>query len=298
MKRILALTLVLTSVTCLFATVYRSNQLGQMLSVADSRLNEGYFLEMEGDVSSLYCDGVLVSRTTRSNDELGLVVIEEDLAKEVTTIRQYKDGLLLRETVTDKDSSVSTSYGYMEGHLAFCSTFKDGEEEPSSVTFFLRSSDDGSLVAIRDNEGLRFLSESYIYQTGELYQMAAKDLMLKGDYEILEDGSIQYEEAGTVYLYSPEGLLLETKGEKSSTRYTYENYELLSTETLNDAERIVETYVDGKVSETSVYRGEELSSVTRHLEGGNVQILYKDGRKVATVYYNEDNRTVKRIEYN
>ena len=42
---------------------------------------------------------------------------------------------------------------------------------------------------------------------------------------------------------------------------------------------------------------QEKASRTEYRTEGNIQVLYKNGRKVATVYYRQDNRTVDRIEY-
>ncbi len=283
----------LSSLSCLFASLYRSNVLGQMLESIDSRPETGYFLDVQDDVRLLYLDGKLVSTTTQTKVDNSIIIVEENYSTGVTSSKQYTDGLLVKET----NGGTTVSYGYLEGHLAFCSTFVGDETEPVSIIFFLRSSNDGTLVAVRTEEGLRFISDSYLVQTGSLYQMLPSNLVVQGDYVVNEDGNIQYDEAGVTYIYSPEGLLLETKEGEVVTTYTYRENVLASTTKQDGDTKVIENYVEGVLSETLVYEGEVLTSQTYHKDGGNIQVLYKDGRKVATVYYKEDNRTVDRIEY-
>ena len=283
----------LSSLSCLFATLYKSNELGQMLELLQSRPETGYLLDVQEDAKLLYLDGELVSKTTETKVDGSILVVEENYRTEVTSTMQFTDGLLVRETNGD----TSVSYGYIEGHLAFCSTFKGEDPEPVSIVFFLRSSEDGTLVAVRTEEGLRFISDSYLVQTGSLYQVLSSNLVVQGDYVVNEDGTIQYDEAGTTYVYSAEGLLLETREGGIVTTFTYEGNVLISSMRQDGSTMVIENYLDGEVSETLVYENEVLASQTFHKDGGNVQVLYKDGRKVATVYYKEDNRTVDRIEY-
>lgn len=283
----------LSSLSCLFAALYKSNELGQMLELVQSRPETGYLLDVQEDAKLLYLDDELVSKTTETKVDGSILVVEENYRTEVTSTRQFTDGLLVRETNGD----TSVSYGYIEGHLAFCSTFKGYDPEPVSIVFFLRSSDDGTLVAVRTEEGLRFISDSYLVQTGSLYKMVSTNFVVQGDYVINEDGNIQYDEAGITYIYSAEGLLLETREGEIVTTFSYDGTILVSTMRIDGSTEVIENYLDGKISETLVYENEVLSSQTYHKDGGNIQILYKDGRKVATVYYKEDNRTVDRIEY-
>lgn len=283
----------LSSMSCLFAALYKSNELGQMLELVQSRPETGYLLDVKEDAKLLYLDDELVSKTTETKVDGSILVVEENYRTEVTSTRQFTDGLLVRETNGD----TSVSYGYIEGHLAFCSTFKGSDSEPVSIVFFLRSSDDGTLVAVRTEEGLRFISDSYLVQTGSLYKMVSTNLVVQGDYVINEDGDIQYDEAGITYIYSAEGLLLETREGEIVTTFSYDGTILVSTMRIDGSTEVIENYLDGKISETLVYENEVLSSQTYHKDGGSIQILYKDGRKVATVYYKEDNRTVDRIEY-
>lgn len=283
----------LSSMSCLFAALYKSNELGQMLELVQSRPETGYLLDVKEDAKLLCLDDELVSKTTETKVDGSILVVEENYRTEVTSTRQFTDGLLVRETNGD----TSVSYGYIEGHLAFCSTFKGSDSEPVSIVFFLRSSDDGTLVAVRTEEGLRFISDSYLVQTGSLYKMVSTNLVVQGDYVINEDGNIQYDEAGITYIYSAEGLLLETREGEIVTTFSYDGTILVSTMRIDGSTEVIENYLDGKISETLVYENEVLSSQTYHKDGGSIQILYKDGRKVATVYYKEDNRTVDRIEY-
>ena len=89
---------------------------------------------------------------------------------------------------------------------------------------------------------------------------------------------------------------MEQDGELSE--YYYEDRKLIRIETSGGDLRSVENYKDGRPFEKLVYEKEVLVSLTEYRTEGNVQYLYRDGRKIATVYYREDNRTVDRIVYN
>ncbi|MBR2282072.1 MAG: hypothetical protein IJ863_05570 [Spirochaetales bacterium] len=270
MKRSLSIAAMLMVLPCLFATIYRSNELGQRLEVAESMSETGYLLDVQEDVECLYLDGNLVRRTVRSNTESGVLIVEEDCRTDVTSTRQYTDGLLVRETIGD----TSVSYGYIENHLAFCSTFIGDDPEPVSIIFFLRSSDDGTLVAVRTEDGLRFISDSYLVQTGSLYQMVSGNLVVQGDYTVNGDGTIQHQEGGTTYIYSADGLLLETREGDVVTTFTYDGSMLASTTRIDGGTTVIETYLDGRLSETRVQQNGILARQTLHRDGGNVQVLY------------------------
>ncbi|MBQ2527506.1 MAG: hypothetical protein II544_02020, partial [Spirochaetales bacterium] len=219
-------------------------------------------------------------------------VTETDLLSGSTLTRFYSDGLLMSESGSDGSL---VSYAYVEGRLAFCSSSVPGQE--SRVTFFLRSSGDGSLMAVKQGDVYRFISESYIFQDNELLQQVASDLVIKEDHEVLEDGRIRYEQGGIIYIYSPSGLLLSAEENGVVSEYFYDGRTIARIETVDGNLRSVENYSDGRAVERLVYEDGILTSRTEYRTEGNIQVLYKNGRKVATVYYRQDNRTVDRIEY-
>ncbi|MBP5161756.1 MAG: hypothetical protein ILP16_02100, partial [Spirochaetales bacterium] len=252
----------------------------------------GYALEENGPVCTLYLDGVAVRRTERLEGVQETTVTETDLLSGSTVTRLYSDGLLMTESGSDGSL---VSYAYVGGHLAFCSSSAPGQE--SRVTFFLRSSGDGSLIAVKEADVYRFISDSYIFQDNELLQQVASDLVIKDDHEVLEDGRIRYEQNGITYIYSPEGLLLSTEENGVVSEYFYAGRTIERIETVDGNLMSVENYTDGRATERLVYEDGILTSRTEYRAEGNVQVLYKNGRKVATVYYRQDNRTVDRIEY-
>ncbi len=206
MKKTLALLLSFFALGSLSALVYSSNLLGQKLEVLSGIPLSGYALEENGPVSTLYLDGIPVRRTERIEGIQETTVTETDLLSGSTFTRFYSDGLLMSESGSDGSL---VSYAYVEGRLAFCSSSVPGQE--SRVTFFLRSSGDGSLMAVKEGDVYRFISESYIFQDNELLQQVASDLVIKEDHEVLEDGRIRYEQGGIIYIYSPSGLLLSAE---------------------------------------------------------------------------------------
>ena len=293
MKRVFVLILSLVTLFSISALTYTSNALGQKISLVKEIAATGYSLEEKGDVEVLYLDGKAIRRTGRVRTGDDIIETETEMDGGRTVTRVYSKGLLTTES--DSDGNV-TNYGYVDGHLAFCSRGTDSQV--TDITFFLRSSADGSLMAVREGESVRFVSDSYTFQDDELLQQIAADLVVGGDYEVLEDGSIRYGKNGTVFVYSPSGLLKSVEQDGVLSEYYYEDRTLAWIETTDGAIRSVENYRDGKAFEKLVYENEVLVSLTEYRTGGNVQYLYRDGRKIATVYYRQDNRTVDRIEYN
>ena len=293
MKRIFVLILFLATLFSISALTYTSNALGQKIRLVQEIPAAGYAIDDNGDSEVLYLDGKSVRRTERVKKGDDITETETDLSEGRTVTRVYSKGLLTTES--DSDGNV-TNYVYVDGHLAFCSRGTD--EQVSEITFFLRSSSDGSLMAVKEGETVRFVSESYIFQNDELLQQVAADLVISEDYEVLDDGCIRYEKNGAEYVYSPSGLLMSISQDGAFSEYFYENKTLVRIETTDGAVRSVEDYRDGKAFEKLVYENDVLASLTEYRTDGNIQYLYKDGRKIATVYYRQDNRTVERIEYN
>ena len=292
MKKTFVLLMSLLSLGSLFAQVYSSNMLGQKLEPLGGIPEYGYALEEDGSVSILYLDGVPVKKTERIEIGNEITVTETDLNSELTVVRSYSEGLITSESDSNGNQ---TSYAYVGGHLAFCSTSGPGQE--TRITFFLRSSEDGSLMAVKEGDVYRFISESYIYQDNELLQQVAADLVIKEDHEILEDGRIRYIQNGITYIYSPSGQLLSTEENGVVSEYFYNGKAIDRIETVDGNLKSVENYLEGKAVERLVYEEGVLTSRTEYRAEGNIQVLYKNGRKVATVYYRPDNRTVDRIEY-
>ena len=83
----------------------------------------------------------------------------------------------------------------------------------------------------------------------------------------------------------------------SVTINEYEGMNLVRSELTDGDSRTVTLYVDGKENEILDYEDGILVSRTTFPDTGKVQILYSNGRELATVYYKIDNRTVDRIEY-
>ena len=295
MKKLSVVLLILLSASFLSAQVYRSNQLYQKLDELPVIPASGYALETLGNRSVLYLDGNAVASIDESRQGTDRIIEQKDLISGVVKTRIYRDGLLIRETETTEEGLRETSFTYIEGHLAFCSVLLDGETVDN--IFFLRSSNNDEPVAVKDNEGLRFMSGSYMFQSGELYEILSSNLVLTGDYEILEHGDILVKLEGVTYTYSPDGLLMKVEQGTSVTINEFEGLNLVRSELTDGDSRTVTIYVDGKESEILDYEDGSLVSRTTFPDTGKVQILYSNGRELATVYYKLDNRTVDRIEY-
>ena len=295
MKKLALVLLILSLASGLYATVYRSNQLHQKLEELPGVPETGYALEVRGTESKLYLDGKAVLTINESIQGNDRIIEQFDLLSGNTTTRIYKNGLLTRETETGEDGVSETVYVYVEGHLAFCTVLLNGNTV--ETVFFLRSSGNDEPVAVRDNNGLRFMSNSYLFQSGELFEILSSNLILSGDYETLESGDILVRLEDGNYRYSPDGLLLEVVRGSAVTTNEYDGLDLIRSETVDGAFKTVTFYEDGREKDILEYEADILVSFTTFSDTGKVQTLYRNGRELATVYYKEDNRTVDRIEY-
>ena len=192
------LVLILFSLTLsLFASeIYKSNELGQKLSLESSIGQEGYFLEVDGAVETLYLDGS-VYLTVSTYDVNNIKTVTKNYASGKQELYTYEDGLL-KSCLTDTSSYV---YNYIDNRLVFC--IVDGSE-----VFFLRSSSDGTLIAIKRDSEVQLIGSSYLYQNGSFYNVVSNNLVFTGTYQTLEDGSFTFVDGEKTYHYSESGLLL------------------------------------------------------------------------------------------
>lgn len=295
MKRFSAALILLLIASSLFAQVYRSNQLYQRLEAIPSVADKGYSLEVNGNSSILYLDGKAVVSINETTQGIDRILEQIDLDSGDKTVLVYQNGLLTRETRTGVSGLDETIYTYINGHLAFCSIRHD--DETLENIFFLRSSDGDEPVAVKDKTGLRFMSDSYMFQSGELYQILSSNLVLTGDYEVLESGEILVKLEDGTYTYSPDGLLMRVEQGTSVTINGYEGNRLVRSEKTDGTKKTITSYENGMESEVLDYENGQLVSRTTFPDTGKVQILYSNGRELATVYYKMDNKTVDRIEY-
>lgn len=295
MKKTAVVLILLLLAPSLFAVVYRSNQLQQRLEVLQAVSETGYSIDVEGNSSTLYLDGQAVLSIIETSWESEKIIEQTDLLTGEKKVLVYQGGLLARETETTALGSDETIYTYINGHLAFCTVRHDGETLEN--IFFLRSSDGEEPVAVRDNSGLRFMAGSYMYQSGKLLRILASNLVLTGDYEVLDTGEILVELEDGIYTYSPDGLLMKVEQGSSLTLNEYEGIDLVRSEKTDGDKRTVTIYKDGKEAEILDYEDGILVSRTTFPDTGKVQTIYSNGRELATVYYKIDNKTVERIEY-
>ena len=295
MKKLPVILLILLSASFLSAQVFRSNQLYQKLDELEAVPASGYALDIQGTHSILYLDGNAVATIDENRQGSDRIIEQKDLITGSIRTRIYRDGLLIRETESVDERISETAFTYIDGHLAFCSVIVDGTTVDN--IFFLRSSNNDEPVAVKDNDGLRFMSGTYMFQSGELYEILSSNLVLTGDYEILENGDILVKLVDGTYTYSPDGLLMKLEQGTSVTVNEYEGLNLVRSEMTDGDNRTVTLYSEGRESEILDYEDSNLVSRTVFTDNGKVQTLYSNGRELATVYYKSDNRTVDRIEY-
>lgn len=295
MKKTTLILLLLMIASSLFAQIYRSNQLNQHLEELSSIPDKGYAIEVNGTSSVLYLDGRPVLSINESRQGTDRTIEQLDLESGDRRTMFYRNGLLIRDISHIGESVQETAYVYLNGHLAFCSFISDGAT--LDTIFFLRSSENDEPIAVKDNEGLRFMSSSYMFQSGELYEILASNLILTGYYEVLDSGEIRVVLEDGTYTYSSDGLLMKVEQGPAVTVYFYEGIVPVRSEMTDGNQKTVTFYADGKESEVLVYNEDELISRTEFPDTGKIQTLYSNGRELAVVYYKPDNRTVDRIEY-
>jgi hypothetical protein len=292
MKKIALVLFCLSLSLSLFASeIYKSNELGQMLSSVSTIGQEGYYLEVSDNLQTLYHNGKVF---------LTISTLQEGFQKTVTKTYtsgkvekyEYENQLLKAETVISQDSTSKVTYNYIDNKLAFC-IVNDSE------IFFLRSTEDGALIAIKRGSEIELLSDSYLYQDGSIYNMATKNLVFTGSYETLDDGSFNFVDGEKTYHYSASGLLLSISGQDETQEYTYQDSKLISIKTTNsDSSYKIEFYQDGSRIKIEEYSKDGIiTSTDDYTSGKLVRTVYKDGRAVADIYYKQDNVTVENIKY-
>ena len=298
MKKTLFFIFLIFSVMTLNAEVFKSNQLGQKLEKTDKVADKGVFLVEEGAMRFLYVDGSLfwTESTIKNSPEETLILRTYENSDEELS-RTYKDGRLIEESVTKSGVTTSIRFGYSDGQLIFVSDV--AEDGTTSVRSFLRSSDKKDVIGVSDSDSVRFLSDKYSFQNGEVLVNLAPGLVTSGEHKILENGDILImEDASTESVYNQRGQLLSRKKGEKLVTYLYDDDYLIRVETKDKTSRIVENYCDGIPYDRYEYENEILVSHTVFRDEGNIKTMYSKGRVVAVVYYKKDNRTVDRIEYN
>ncbi len=298
MKKTIFFLFLIVSVMTLNADVFRSSQLGQKLEKTDKVADKGVYLVEEGAMRFLYVDGSLfwTESTIKNSPEETLILRTYENSDEELS-RTYKDGRLIEESVTKSGVTTSSRFGYSDGQLIFVSDV--AEDGTTSVRSFLRSSDKKDVIGVSDSDSVRFLSDKYSFQNGEVLVNLAPGLVTSGEHKILENGDILImEDASTESVYNQRGQLLSRKKGEKLVTYLYDDDYLIRVETKDKTSRIVENYGDGKPYDRYEYENEILVSHTVFRDEGNIKTMYSQGRVVAVVYYKKDNRTVDRIEYN
>jgi hypothetical protein len=288
MKRSFLVLICISLCLTLYASdIYKSNELGQKLDSVKSIGTEGYYLEVSATTSTLYFNDSACLTITTEHDSNFKTITKKYSSGEIETY-VYENNLL--KTVNKNGTTLV--YNYIDNKLAFC-VVNDGE------IFFLRSKEDGNLIAIKRGSEIELLSDAYLYQDGSFYNILSNSIVLTGDFETLEDGTFKVVDEGKTYHYSEKGLLLSIESEEEKVQYNYVEAKISTIKTTykNNSFK-VESYDNGTLikveqfSETGV-----LTTLDDYSTGKLIRTVYKDGRPVADIYYKEDNVSVNRIEY-
>lgn len=286
-KSFLFLICISLCLTLYASDIYKSNELGQKLDSVKSIGTEGYYLEVSATTSTLYFNGSAYLTITIEYDSNLKTITKKYSSGEIETY-VYENGLL--KTVNKNGTTIV--YNYIDNRLAFC-VVNDGE------IFFLRSKEDGNLIAIKRGSEIELLSDAYLYQDGSFYNILSNSIVLTGDFETLEDSTFKVVDEGKTYHYSEKGLLLSIESEEEKVEYNYVEAKISTIKTTykNNSFK-VESYDNGTLIKVEQFSEiGVLTTLDDYSTGKLIRTVYKDGRPVADIYYKEDNVSVNRIEY-
>lgn len=205
---------------------------------------------------------------------------------------EYEDGLLVSETSLGDDGvETRTTYQYIDGRLAMCTTVCSATDVVDTV-FFIRSPSTYELVAIKRNGSFTFIADPLALKAGG---------SVDSSYVLHEDGTSSIVDGDREFQYSATGeLVREILGDRV-VEYGYEDGAVVERRT---------TYPSGSCTVERFSNGEKVSleefgsdgviasRIVYGLDGGGmVKTIYSNGRPVADVHYKEDDVRVDRIEY-
>lgn len=306
--------------------VYRSNSIGQLLEPVRDLEPVGWFLDVDGDDTTLYHDGSIVSKIVRTN---GQEHVEQEDGSVVT--RRYENSLLVSEsTVSVQGATLNILYTYDTNEKLQGYTVSENGDLQLIVSY-LRAKD-GSVAAIRsiDLAG----TSLWEYLGRDLYVqgtdgMSVKMTRLPGNVIIRESYSdtapvqsvdITYDdEIGDLTVtisddsdtkqettYSGTGNILKETTylqdiPTTSTDFRYDEKGSILTSVYSDVvsgRMVYRTFEDGiLISE----REEEDESVIRfisyHDDGTRTETLYDNGTPYADVTYAPDGKRVLSVSY-
>lgn len=314
-KMIFMFILFFSSLSSAFSIEYYSSnvigQRGNILSIYSVERVEGYILAVDGSTESLYLNGKMIKKTeyeteiSSDSDESS-----SSVRYEYVTVTDYTNGTVYKYTYQDKllvhaetrkrGSILEENLIYSDNSLVCISKFLNGEN--TSITYYLRSAYDGSLMGVRtyNSDSLLLFGEDYYYEEESLYRDVGNNF-IKGDFQVSESGDITFTREGITYTYSNAGKLLKTVDDKSVTTYFYDDeLNLVYTVCVSGNTEIRDYYSKTNQttpqSETTFVNGvinEEISFT----KDGMIKSVYSNGVKVGTVYYEPDNLRIKKVVY-
>ncbi len=288
---------------------YISNSIGQKISPTNASgvYRNNYVLRVDDNYEQLYNKGELVKsytyetiEPTNQNNVTEKTVTIYDYKTSVKTEYIYHDELLVKCITEEKGVKTEENLVYSDSSLIYISKSVDGNIQ--TITYFLRSAYDGSLIGVRTySDSLVLLGEGYLYEEDNLFRDAGDDFILQGDFEVTDSGEIKYTRNNVTYTFMPSGKILKAEYTDSVTEYFYDSNEILlyTVETIGNVIKTSfyskdnqnspeseSTSINGIISEEIIYDKE-----------GMIKIIYSNGNKIGTVYYEPDNLRVKNVVY-
>lgn len=304
--------------------IYHSNSIGQIRGPAQDLQPEGWFLVVEGKDSSLYQDGVVVQKTTRSTDQEQVVLGDGSFVT-----RRYQDSRLISETSVSLDTTRNTNYFYDAEHRLQEYTVTENENLLRIVRYY--HAIDGSVSAIKTIDFSGELLWEYVGQdwysqgTDQMYVKLTRlpgNIIVKDTYtetSPIREVDVTYSDTGDIIVtvtddtsgkqettYSEAGnIVQETQYIEdiptATTDYQYdETGSILTTvkKDLASGRTVLQTFSDGKLISEQVEEGPVLVKiVVYHDDGTRTETLYDEGEPYADVVYASDGKRVLSVSY-
>ncbi len=213
-----------------------------------------------------------------------------------------ENGFPVQRIEYTEEGKVTSNFVFKDNRLVFTTKFLNEEQEPFEIEYYLKSPIDKSLIGVKRFTGTNLVGDNYLYSEETLFLNVTDDLVFTTDFEVASDGQITLlEEDGTVNTYSSDGLLIKKESQTLSESFTYDdkrNLVLSYSSSTDFPSRLVKTeYKEEKKYIETVLENDLIDHVTVFEVSGKQVTMYENGIPIAVVYYYQDNKKVREVQY-
>lgn len=298
----------------LFALSYSSNAIGQLVKPIPVLTGQGYELEVDENVSSLYLDGALVEQTI-VQDNLKTITRENE-----SESIKIENGKCVYRSLKKGDELVEVYYEWEADLLKRKRTVCNGEMQ-SIITYFMDNEtllgyqevtfEHKTLTLINNNSLGYTTKDSTIGEVINHYD----NLIFKSDFSAADEVSIPIVEENDNKIiitdrdgdesiktsYAKSGLIIDKKyslldSVVKQENYTYDEDGQLQEKVLVEGDKkLVSSYKDGKMESVTTYVNDELFSIM-YYKTEIYEIRYRNGKPFARLTYDEDGKSLLELK--